>query len=103
MQAVSDSSETPPPVPVQAVQQQLLGAMQKLVEWVEKLEMKPSCNPEQYMRTPKNFRVRGLEDEDSLSHATDVRERAIMFRDVQPQGTSVRAVEAEVYTRLNSI
>ena len=41
VQAVSESSETPPSVPVQAVQQQLLGAIQKLVERVEKLEMKP--------------------------------------------------------------
>ena len=52
VQSVSENSETPPSVPVQAVQQQLLGAIQKLVERVEKLEMKPPHDHEQYMRPP---------------------------------------------------
>ena len=72
VQAVSESSETPPSVPVLAMQQQLLGVIQKVVEWVEKLEMKLSRDHEQYMRLPRKFQGQGLEDEDSLSHATDV-------------------------------
>ena len=59
MQAVSESSETPLSVPVQVVQQQLLGAIQKLVEQVEKLEMKPPCDHEQYMRPPRKFQGQG--------------------------------------------
>ena len=59
MQSVSENGETPPSVPVQAVQQQLLGAIQKLVERVEKLEMKPPHDHEHYMRPPRKFQGQG--------------------------------------------
>ena len=61
VQSVSENGETPPSVPVQAVQQQLLGAIQKLVERVEKLEMKPPHDHEQYMRPPRKFQGQGAE------------------------------------------
>ena len=54
MQAVSESSEISLLVPVQVVQQQLFGA----IKWVEKLEMKPPCDHEQYMRPPRKLQGR---------------------------------------------
>ena len=65
--------------------------------------MKPPHDHEQYMKLPQKFQGRGLEDEDSLSHATDVEEGAIMLKDMHPHGTPVRAVQVEVYTRVNNI
>ena len=65
--------------------------------------MKLPPDHEQYMRLPQKFQGQRLKDEDSLSHVTNVGERAIMLGDVQPKGTSMRAVEAELYTRLNNI
>ena len=57
VQVVHESYETQPPTPVQAVQpQQLLEAIQKLVDRVEKLGMKSSSrNSEQFVRPPQRF------------------------------------------------
>ena len=55
VQLVNDGNDTQPPMPVQAVQQQLLGAIQQLVERVERLETRPppSRNREQRMIPPR--------------------------------------------------
>ena len=55
VQFVNDGNDTQPPTPVQAVQQQLLGAIQQLVEHVERLETRqpPSHNCEQRMILPR--------------------------------------------------
>ena len=61
VQVVNESYKTQPPTPVQAVQQQeLLGAIQKLVDRVKKLEMKSSSrNSEQFVRPPQRFQGQG--------------------------------------------
>ena len=105
MQSVSENSETPPSVPVQAVQQQLLGAIQKLVEQVEKLEMKPPHDHEQYMRLPRKFQEQGAGRQGWSVTCYRCGGRAIILGNMQPQGTPVRTVQVEVemYTRLNNI
>ena len=66
VQVVHGSYKTQPPTPVQAVQQQeLLGAIQKLVDRVEKLEMKSSSrNSEQFVRPPQRFQGQGQRRQD---------------------------------------
>ena len=61
MQVIHESNKIQPSTPVQAVQQQeLLGAIQKLVDRIEKLEMKLlSCNGEQFVRPPQRSQGQG--------------------------------------------
>ena len=66
VQVVHESYEIQPPTPVQAVQQQeLLRAIQKLADRVEKLEIKSSSrNSEQFVRPPQRFQGQGRRRQD---------------------------------------